>query len=101
MQIDFIKKQIQAGYFRLSVHAEIEARYDQLDIRQIVEAILNDDVLEQYPDTGQGESRLILGFAAETPIHIVCGVRKGLIVIVTVYVPGPPKFLDPWTRADD
>jgi hypothetical protein len=100
MQIDFIKKQIKAGYFRLSVHAEIEARYDQIGIRQIVEAILNDDVLEQYPDTGRGESCLILGFAGEIPIHVVCGVRGELIVIVTVYIPGPPKFLDPWTRGD-
>lgn len=100
MQVDFIKKQVAAGYFRLSVHAEIEARYDQLDIRQIVDAILDDDVLEQYPDTGRGESCLILGFVGEVPIHVVCGLRENLVIIVTVYVPGPPKFVDPWTRVD-
>jgi len=98
MEIEFIKDQVRAGQFRLSVHAEIEARYDDRDIVRIVEAILSDEVLERYPDTGRGESCLIVGFTGETPIHVVCGVRGELVIIVTVYIPGPPKFYDPWTR---
>lgn len=98
MDIDLIKKQVRRGRFRLSIHAEIEARYDSLDIEQIVEAILADEILERYPDTGRGESCLVIGFAQHTPIHVVCGMRDDLVVIVTIYVPGPPKFSDPWTR---
>jgi hypothetical protein len=66
---------------------------------QVVEAILHDDILEQYPDTGRGQSCLVVGFAGQTPIHIVCGMRAGDVILVTVYIPGTPKFLDPWTRA--
>lgn len=90
MQIEFIKQQVQVGQFRLSIHAEI---------RQIVDAILNDEILENYSDTGRGESCLILGFTSGTPLHIVCGNRGDLVIIVTVYIPGLPKFSDPWTRA--
>lgn len=99
MDIDLIKRQVHGGRFRLSIHAEIEARYERLDIEQIIEAILADEILERYPDTGRGESCLIVGIAQQIPIHVVCGMRNDLVIIVTVYIPGPPKFRDPWTRA--
>ena len=35
--------------------------------------ILTGEILEQYPDTGRGESCLILGFSVTKPIHVVCG----------------------------
>lgn len=76
----------------------MEAEAENLDIAQIVEAILASEVLERYPDTGRGESCLLVGFSGETPIHIVCGERTGNIIVVTVYIPGPPKFVDLWTR---
>ncbi len=76
----------------------MEAEADDLEIAQIVEAILNDDILEQYPDTGRGESCLVVGLTGNIPIHVVCGMRAEHVIIVTVYIPGPPKFIDPWTR---
>ncbi len=99
MDIDTIKTRLQNGLFRFSLHAEMAAETENLDIAQIIEAILNDDILEHYPDTGRGESCLILGFADEIAIHAVCGYRAGNVIIVTVYIPGAPKFVDPWTRA--
>ena len=53
---------------------------------------------EQYADTGRGESCLMLGFSDDIPIHIVCGWKGSKVVMITVYVPKPPKFIDPWTR---
>lgn len=99
MDIDEIKARVKNGSFRLSLHAEMEAENDDLEIAQIVDALINDDVLEEYEDTGRGESCLVLGFSKETPIHIVCGMRAENVIIVTVYIPSPPKFIDPWTRA--
>ena len=99
MDIEDIKARVRAGHFRFSLHAEMEAEADNLDIAQIVAAILAGEVLEQYPETGRGESCLIVGFSDQTPIHIVCGMRAKNVIIVTVYIPGPPKFVDPWTRA--
>jgi hypothetical protein len=98
MDILDIKQRVRNGRFRLSTHAEMEAGEENLEISQIVEAILDDDILEQYPDTGRGPSCLLIGFAGQTPIHVVCGMQTGYVIIVTVYIPGPPKFVDPWTR---
>jgi len=101
MNLDDIKTHIRQNHFRLSLHAEIEAEADNLDIAQIVEAILNGEVLETYEDTGRGESCLIVGFSEQIPIHVVCGLSGENVIIVTVYIPGPPKFLDPWTRSGE
>ncbi|MCB9149620.1 MAG: DUF4258 domain-containing protein [Caldilineaceae bacterium] len=99
MDIDDIKARVKIGNFRVSLHAEMEAEKDNLDIAQIVEAIINDHILEEYEDTGRGESCLVVGFSDETPIHVVCGMRAENVIIVTVYIPSLPKFIDPWTRA--
>ncbi len=60
--------------------------------------ILNDEILEYYPDTGRGDSCLILGFVEGKPIHVVCGWRADAVVVITVYIPKPPKFINPRTR---
>ncbi len=65
---------------------------------QIEEALLTCEVLEQYPDTGRGESCLLVGFAGALPIHVVCGWKGNAVVVITVYVPRPPRFRDPWIR---
>lgn len=98
MDIEVIKERVKSGQFRFSMHAEMEAEAEDLEISQIVEALLAGEVLEQYSDTGRGESCLLIGFSGETPVHVVCGQRGSNVIIVTVYIPGPPKFIDPWTR---
>jgi hypothetical protein len=32
------------------------------------------------------------------PLHIVCGEFEGDVAIITVYVPMPPKFRNPYER---
>jgi hypothetical protein len=98
MDIEVVKTQVCRGRFMLSAHADQEAADENIDIAEICAAILNDEMLEYYPDTGRGESCLILGFVKDRPIHVVCGWRRGLVVVITVYIPKPPKFKDPWTR---
>jgi hypothetical protein len=74
---------------------------DRLSIQEIETAMVNGRVLESYPDTGRGESVLIAGFAdSGTPVHVVYGKRGESGVIVTVYIPGPPRFVDPFQRSD-
>lgn len=71
---------------------------DGLTFAQVETALLNGDILEQYLDTGRGESCLIVGFAGNIPIHIVCGWRGTDVALITVYIPNSPHFSDPWTR---
>lgn len=98
MNIEIIKSKVRSGDFLLSAHADQEASDEDIYIAEIHDAILNGEILERYPDTGRGESCLILGFAGGRPIHVVCGWRHKCVLVITVYVPKPPKFVDPWTR---
>ena len=100
MDIDEIKEKIRGNQYMYSYHAEIERKADNLTFAQIETALLNSQVLEQYADTGRGVSCLVIGFAEATPIHAVCGWRGEKIVLITVYIPRPPKFIDPWTRGE-
>ena len=87
------------GSYVYTLHAEVERKADDLTFHQIEQALLIGEILEQYPDTGRGESCLILGFSDDIPIHIVCGWWGNKVAIITGYVPKPPKFVDPWTRS--
>jgi hypothetical protein len=98
MNIDQIKKGVRQNQYVYSLHADIERKTDELTFAQVEEALLSGQILEQYADTGRGESCLVVGFSGTTPIHIVCGWRGDRIAVITVYVPRPPKFIDPWTR---
>ena len=99
MNIEDIKKSVRANDYLYSAHAEVERRADNLTFVEIETALLAGVILEQYEDTGRGASCLIVGFANEIPIHIVCGWKAGKVVVITVYIPRRPKFVDPWTRA--
>ena len=98
MEVEEVKARVRANQYVYSHHADIERRADSLTFAQIEEAILNGEILEQYPDMGRGESCLIVGFSDAIPIHVVCGWRGDQIAIITIYVPRLPHFTDPWTR---
>jgi hypothetical protein len=100
MDIEEIKARVRDNRYVYSHHAEIERRADGLTFAQVEEALLNSEILEQYPDIGRGESCLVVGFAGKIPIHVVCGWRGEKAVLITVYIPRPPKFIDPWTRGE-
>ncbi len=98
MKHDMIRQKVLSGGYVYTLHADIERKADDLAFYQIEEALLNGQIIENYPDLGLGESCLVLGFSENIPIHIVCGWRGEKIAVITVYVPKPPKFIDPWTR---
>lgn len=98
MRLDHIKQKVADGEYVFTYHAEIERKADDLAFYQIETSMLNGEILEEYPDLGMGESCLVLGFSENIPIHTVIGWRGEKVAIITVYVPKPPKFIDPWTR---
>ena len=99
MDIEEIRRKIRSNQYVYSHHAEVERRAESLTFAQIEEALFNGRILEQYPDTGRGESCLVVGLGGETAIHVICGWRGERVALITVYIPRPPQFKDPWTRA--
>ena len=66
---------------------------------EVEEAVLSGRILENYPEDKRGESCLVVGFTnSGIPVHIICGERNGKMVVVTVYIPQPPKFKTPYVR---
>lgn len=99
MDIDQIKEHVLRKHYVYSSHADEERQNENLTVAQVAEALRSRDIIEQYLNSGRGESCLVVGFAEDgTPIHIVFDWRGEDLVIITVYIPKPPAFVDPWTR---
>lgn len=68
-------------------------------ISEVLEAVENGIIIEMYKDTGRGASCLVAGYSAQgKPIHVVCAELNERIVIMTVYIPIPPKFKSIYER---
>jgi hypothetical protein len=102
MDIEQVKALVQQRRYKTSHHAEVEREAETITINDIKTAILNGELLEDYPDDPRGHSCLMLGIAEdERPLHVVLTILTQIdqVLIITVYVPTRPKWLDPRTRA--
>ena len=97
--IKWIQDRIRKDEYYFSRHGDQERQNDNLTISEVEEALLNGMILEQYDDTGRGESCLVVGFTNfGKPIHIACGEMEEELAIITVYIPSPPKFKNPYEK---
>ena len=99
LAIAWIQNKVKTREYYFSRHGDQERQNDNLTLFEVEEALCTGRILEQYEDTGRGESCLVAGFTdSGKPLHIVCGVMEHYLVIVTVYIPSPPKFKNPYER---
>lgn len=97
--MNWIKKCVTDSNYYFSKHGDQERMDDDLTISDIEEALLCGRILEDYPDDKRGKSCLVVGFSnSGIPIHTVCGERNDRMVVITVYIPKPPKFKTPYER---
>jgi hypothetical protein len=95
------REKVLRGDFYLSHHAQIERGAEEITVDDIVACILLGIELESYPNDPRGESCLIVGKNTNDQwLHVVCGAFcEEHLVIITVYRPKLPKWLDPFTRS--
>lgn len=107
MTIHEVRRLVGAGLYEVSVHAQQERLEDDLDLSEIETAILNGQVIEDYPNDPRGPSCLISGTAGGRAIHVVMGLatrrahEDRVLRVITVYIPRPPKWSDPQTRGGE
>jgi hypothetical protein len=102
MQLEWILECVRAQRYRYSRHGDRERQNDGLTLPEVEQAMLSGRILEHYADTSRGESCLIAGFSDNgKPVHVVCGSQGAWMVVVTVYIPTPPKFLTSFERGED
>jgi hypothetical protein len=84
---------------RVTVHAHQEMVEDGITMDDVLEAIANCDVIEDYPAHRRGACCLVNGTTrARRPLHIVCTTAQPVLVIITVYEPKPPRWITPIQR---
>ncbi|HFD13471.1 MAG TPA: DUF4258 domain-containing protein [Crenotrichaceae bacterium] len=69
---EWIKAKTRNSEYFVSRHGDQERQNDNLTITEIENALLNGKILEQYPDTGRGESCLVVGFTEYGKTNTYC-----------------------------
>ncbi len=101
MDIVWIRDKIRKQEYDLSIHAHTERQEEEINILQIEKVILKGDIIEKYPKDPRGKSCLVAGVISQKPLHVVCGKRNNKLLIVTVYRPKPPVWINYKTRAKE
>lgn len=60
---------------------------------EVEKAVMDGDMIEDYPEDARGHSCLILGSGDEDrPIHVVCSPKDDYLAIITAYLPDPARW---------
>lgn len=85
---------------RVSQHAHQEMLEEDIVLEEVLQAIAEGQIIENYPDHRRGACCLLYGRTGqERPLHIVCTTDRAMLFIITVYVPQPPKWVTPTERS--
>jgi hypothetical protein len=93
-----VKELIKSGRYEFSNHAEREREADTISTIELEEALINCEIIEDYPDDPRGQSFLVLGSFKGNPVHAVCSIRKDPdeLLLITIY--DPSKNPSAWTE---
>lgn len=97
MDIQTIRKKVIAGEYDLSDHAHKERQEEQITVEEIEKTLLKGAIIEKYPEDPRGLSCLV----ASKKLHVVCGFRGERLLVVTVYRPKMPTWIDWETRSKE
>lgn len=94
-----IQTQAAAEAIRVTQHAQKEMDDEEITLDEVLVAISNGQIIEDYPDHSRGACCLLCGYtSAGRPLHTVCSTTEQLLVIITVYGPALPKWISPTQR---
>jgi len=97
--LERIRIQTIAERLRITQHAQQEMTEDNFTLDDILQAIANAQILEDYPERRRGSCCLLNGVADNGRfVHIVCTTAQPVLIIITVYEPKPPKWVTPTQR---
>ena len=99
MDIEWIKEQVKKGNYQLKLHAVERASIRGIDPLETKEALLNGEIVEDYPKDKRGHSCLVYGKTqVGRDIHVLCGMAYDILWIITVYEPNPAEWINLKTR---
>ena len=88
------------GRWAMTRHAREQSGKRMIGDEALMRALAWGEILESYPNDPRGASCLILGHdETQRPVHAVVAFdASGILVVITLYEPGPPKWIDERTR---
>lgn len=94
-----IQEQAKAEVFRITQHALEEMDAEKVTLVEVLAAIANGQILEYYTEHKRGPCCLLYGQTHQKrPLHVVCTTAQPVLIIITVYVPLLPKWVNPTQR---
>lgn len=100
--IEWIKEKTKAADYHISEHIIRDFLTKKVTIREIEDAIANGRIIEIHRHPEKGASALLLGYAGEKPIHVMCADdQDGWLLILFAYVPARPMWKDPVNRVKE
>jgi hypothetical protein len=95
-----IRAAIDNSQWVMSRHAREQAGKRYIEDIDLLSSLIKGEILEDYPDDPRGASMLILGRTDEgNALHTMCSFDvSGTLVIITVYEPEQPRWIDERTR---
>ena len=95
-----IQTQARMRIIRITDHAREEMEAESITLAELLEAISAGQIIENYPDHRRGSCCLLYGLTNQRrPLHVVCTTSLPLLVIITVYIPTPPRWINPTERS--
>jgi hypothetical protein len=99
--LDTLRQAVREQQVKISLHAAKEALAEHITRPEIEAAMLDAQLLEDYPEWWLGPSCLIYGRTQDgRDIHAVVSYSELPVTIITVYEPQPPKWISPTERRE-
>lgn len=101
--IERIREATTHELWAMTRHARERAGRRRIGDEELVTALANGEVIEDYPTDPRGPSALVLGHTGDgRAVHAVCAFDpSGTLLVVTVYEPKPPRWVNERTRGEE
>ena len=99
IKMQWIKEQVEKRNYQLKLHAVERASIRGINPLEVKEALLNGEIIEDYPEDKRGHSCLVYGKTRiGKDIHVLCGMAYDILWVITVYEPDLEEWVNPKTR---
>lgn len=97
--LEHIRQQLDRKQIHITLHAQQSMAEEEITIDGVLHALKSPIVLENYPDHKRVSCCLLHGMDdSGRDLHIVCTTAQPMLILITVYLPMPPKWLSPTQR---
>jgi hypothetical protein len=95
----WIRNQASAENILITQHARQEMADENVTFDDVLQAVVQGTILENYPRHRRGPCCLLGGTTQQgRPLHVVCTTTGSVLILITVYEPTPPKWITPTQR---